>query len=615
MASMGACAAGAAARGPAAAMIETPPEIRKTEPRLVPCALAALAAALLPCAAPGAAGDAAPEAATGVAAPAPAAAEREMAVAAHPLAARTGAEVLARGGSAVDAAIAMQAVLNLVEPQSSGIGGGGFLLHYDAATGAVAAYDGRETAPSAARGDLFLEPDGSAPGYFAALAGGRSVGAPGLLRMLERAHAAHGGLPWSDLFQPAMELAETGFAIGPRLHGLAGWAPTLAGFPRAAAYFLAPDGSAKAPGTVLRNPEFAATLRAVADGGADAFYRGAIARDIAAAVAGAARNPGLLTADDIASYRTRERTPVCLVYRGFRVCGMGPPSSGGLAVLQILGLLAGIDMPPPGSAAAVHLVAEAMRLAYADRDRYVADPDFVPVPANGMLDPAYLAARAAEIDPARAGGERAAGAPPGSERAALRGGAGIEAPSTTHLSVVDSDGNAAALTSSIEFAFGSALMTRGFLLNNQLTDFAFAPESDGAPVANRVEPGKRPRSSMAPTLVFDSRGRLVLALGSPGGSRIICYVATALVALVDWGMDAQAAAAMPHWCNRNGATELEAGTPIAGLAPDLEARGHDVKVRDMNSGLHIVAVVRGPDGRAALRGGVDPRREGAAFGR
>ena len=538
-----------------------------------------------------------------------------MAVAANPLAARAGAGVLARGGSAVDAAIAMQMALNLVEPQSSGIGGGGFLLHYDAQTGAVAAYDGRETAPSAARGGLFLKPDGSAPGYFEALAGGRSVGAPGLLRMLERAHAAHGRLPWSGLFRPAIELAEAGFAVSPRLHRLAGWAPTLAGFPRAAAYFLDPDGSAKAPGTVLRNPEFAATLRAVADGGADAFYRGAIARDIAAAVAGAARNPGLLTADDIASYRARERAPVCLVYRGFRVCGMGPPSSGGLAVLQILGLLAGSDMPPPGSAAAVHLVAEAMRLAYADRDRYVADPDFVPVPANGMLDPAYLAARAAEIDPARAGGQREAGAPPGSARAARRGGGGIEAPSTTHLSVVDSGGNAAALTSSIEFAFGSALMTRGFLLNNQLTDFAFAPESGGAPVANRVEPGKRPRSSMAPTLVFDSRGRLALALGSPGGSRIICYVATALVALVDWGMDAQAAASMPHWCNRNGATELEAGTPIADLAPDLEARGHGVKVRDMNSGLHIIAVARGPDGRAALRGGVDPRREGAAFGR
>ena len=576
----------------------------------------ALAAAVLlaPGAAFGAAGDAAPEAATGIAAPAPAAAEREMAVAANPHAARTGAGVLARGGSAVDAAIAMQMVLNLVEPQSSGIGGGGFLLHYDAATGAVTAYDGRETAPSAARGDLFLKPDGSAPGYFEALAGGRSVGAPGLLRMLERAHAAHGRLPWSGLLQPAIELAEAGFAISPRLHELAGWAPTLAIFPEAAAYFLRPDGSAKAPGTMLRNPEFAATLRAVAAGGADAFHRGAIARDIAAAVAGAARNPGLLTADDIASYRARERAPVCLVYRGFRVCGMGPPSSGGLTVAQILGLLAGADMPPAGSPEAVHLVAEAMRLAYADRDRYVADPDFVAVPANGMLDPAYLAARAAMIDPARAGGARPPGAPPGGDRAAWRDGAGIEAPSTTHLSVVDSDGNAAALTSSIEFAFGSALMTRGFLLNNQLTDFAFAPESGGAPVANRVAPGKRPRSSMAPTLVFDSRGRLALALGSPGGSRIICYVATALIAVIDWGMDAQAAAAMPHWCNRNGATELEAGTAIADLAPDLEALGHDVKVRDMNSGLHIVAVTHGPGGRA-LRGGVDPRREGAAFGR
>ena len=560
------------------------------------------------------AGDTAPEAATGTVPRALVEASQEMAVAANPHAARAGAEILARGGGAVDAAIAMQMVLNLVEPQSSGIGGGGFLLHFDAANETLESYDGRETAPARADERLFLKPDGSAPGYFEALVGGRSVGAPGLLRMLEAAHGDHGRLPWPDLFEPAIALAEAGFAMSPRLSRLAEWAPTLKAFPDAAARFLNPDGTAKAPGTLLRNPALAETFRRVAAGGADAFYEGPVARDIAASVAGAARNPGLLSERDIADYRARRRAPVCLVYRGHRVCGMGPPSSGGVAVLQILGMLAAHELPPAGSVEAAHLVAEAMRLAYADRDRYIADPDFEPAPVNGLLDPVYLAARAAAIDPARAAGAREAGAPPGGDRAARRRGETAEAPSTTHLGAVDRDGNAAAMTSSIEFAFGSALMTRGFLLNNQLTDFAFHPERDGAPVANRVAPGKRPRSSMAPTLVFDERGRLSLALGSPGGSRIICYVATALIGILDWGLDPQAAAAMPHWCNRNGPTELEAGTPLAGLAPALEARGHEVRVRDMNSGLHIVAVRRGPQGRRLLAG-VDPRREGAAFGR
>ena len=575
---------------------------------------AALAAAVFAPAAAQTAGDADPEAATGIAPRAAMETSREMAVAANPHAARVGAEILARGGGAVDAAIAMQMVLNLVEPQSSGIGGGGFLLHFDAANETLESYDGRETAPARADEALFLKPDGSAPGYFEALVGGRSVGAPGLLRMLETAHEDHGRLPWAELFAPAIALAEAGFAISPRLHRLAGWAPTLKAFPETAAYFLNPDGTAKAPGTLLRNPALAETFRLVAAGGADAFYAGPIARDIAAAVAGAARNPGLLSESDIAGYRAMRRAPVCLVYRGYRVCGMGPPSSGGVTVLQILGLLAGSEIPPAGSVEATHLVAEAMRLAYADRDRYMADPDFEPAPVNGLLDPSYLAARAAAIDPARAAGAREAGDPPGGDRAARRGGESAEAPSTTHLSAVDSDGNAAAMTSSIEFAFGSALMTRGFLLNNQLTDFAFHPERDGATVANRVAPGKRPRSSMAPTLVFDPQGRLALALGSPGGSRIICYVATTLIAILDWGLDPQAAAAAPHWCNRNGPTELEAGTPLTELAPALEASGHEVSVRDMNSGLHIVATRDGAQGRRLLAG-VDPRREGAAFGR
>ena len=583
---------------------------RKTAMRV----FAAAAVAALAAPAARAADPAAPETGTGIADPAPFSARSEIAVAAHPLAAQAGADILADGGGAVDAAIAAQMVLNLVEPQSSGIGGGGFMLHYEAASGALTSWDGRETAPARARADLFLKPDGSAPGYIEALVGGRSVGAPGLLRMLERAHAAYGRLPWSALFAPAIALSEAGFSIGPRLRALAERVPTLSVFPETAAYFLAADGAPKPAGTVLRNPAFADTLRLVARGGADAFYEGPIARGIVAAVQGAARNPGLLELPDLASYAAKERAPVCLVYRGYRVCGMGPPSSGGVTVLQILGMLAGAPMPPAGSVEAVHLVAEAMRLAYADRDRYIADPDFAAVPTNGLLDPVYLAARASEIDLRRAGGPRAAGAPPGSAAAPPRPPPDAERPSTTHLGVVDRWGNAVSMTSSVEFAFGSALMTRGFLLNNQLTDFAFMPERGGAPVANRAAPGKRPRSSMAPTMVFDPAGRLSLVLGSPGGSRIICYVATTLIAVIDRGLDPQAAAAAPHWCNRNGATELEAETPLAALAPALEALGHEVAVSDMNSGLHIVAVERAPGG-AVLRAGADPRREGAAAGR
>ena len=544
------------------------------------------------------------------------AAGSEMVVAADPRAARAGARILAAGGAAVDAAIAAQLVLNLVEPQSSGIGGGAFLLHYDGATGALAAYDGRETAPATATPELFVKPDGSLPGYIEALTGGRSVGTPGLLRMLEAAHRAHGALPWPDLFEPAITLAEAGFAIGPRLNKLLARVPTIARFPDTAAYFLDGDGRPKPVGAILRNPTFADTLRRVAAGGADAFYRGAIANDIARVVAASAINPGGLSASDMAGYAAKQRPPVCLAYRGYRVCGMGPPSSGGLTVLQILGLLERFDVGAlaPNSVDAVHLFAEASRLAYADRDTYIADPDFVPAPTGGLLDRSYLRARAALIDAEAAAADAPPGTPPGAE-GARRKARSPEPPGTSHLSVVDRHGNAVALTSSIEFAFGSGLMARGFLLNNQLTDFSFAPERGGRDVANRVQPGKRPRSSMAPTMVFDTDGRLRLVVGSPGGSRIICYVAGTLVAVIDWGLDAQAAVELPHRCNRGGATELERGAALAALQDSLEARGHAVELRDMNSGLHAVQLDRNKDGEVVLFGAVDPRRDGLAVGR
>ncbi|MFQ5783976.1 MAG: gamma-glutamyltransferase [Alphaproteobacteria bacterium] len=541
----------------------------------------------------------------------PVRAGRDMIVAANPYAARAGLEILRAGGSAIDAAIAAQMVLNLVEPQSSGIGGGGFLLHYEAKSGEVLAYDGRETAPAAATSALFLDGDGTPLRFLDAVIGGRSVGVPGLLAMLELAHRRHGRLPWERLFEPAIALAEAGFAISPRLHELIARTPGVGAFPAARRYFLEPDFEARQVGARLFNRAFADTLRRIAKGGAAAFYRGPIAADIAAAVGGALRNPGRLTENDLTRYQARVRAPVCAPYRAWRVCGVGPPSSGGITVLQILGILEHFDLAglAPGSAEAVHLISEASRLAYADRARYLADDDFVAVPVRGLLDRSYLAGRAARIDPGRSLGRASAGEPPAN--AGLRGaaGAGTEGFSTTHLSVVDGEGNAVALTSSIESAFGSRLMVRGFLLNNQLTDFSFRPSAAGAPVANRVEPGKRPRSSMAPTMVFDRHGRLVMALGSPGGSRIIAYVVQALVAALDWGLDVQRAVSLPHHANRNGATELEAGTALVGLEAALVARGHEVRKRPLNSGLHAIAVTA--DG---LEGGADPRREGVALG-
>lgn len=469
--------------------------------------VAVAAFAITPDAATAGAEDVAPEPATGRSTLKAGSAARYMVVAANPHAVAAGTEMIEAGGSAVDALIATQMVLNLVEPQSSGIGGGAFLLHFEAATGEVTAYDGRETAPAQATPDLFLKPDGTPESFREMIVGGRPVGTPGVLRMLEQAHKAHGRLPWARLFEPAIALAENGFEVSPRLHELIAAVPALKLSPVTRAYFHGPDGEPLPVGHRLRNPELAATLRLIAAGGADAFYKGPLAARIVDAVRNAPVNPGRLSLDDLASYQARERKAVCRPYRQWRACGMPPPTSGGVTVLQILGLLEHFDLSrlDPLSADAAHLLAEASRLAFADRAMYLADPDFVAVPVEGLLAPDYLARRAALIDPERTMGKAVAGTPAMVEAAFAPAPAG-DFPSTSHISIVDADGNAASMTTSIESAFGSKLMVGGFLLNNQLTDFSFRPQTpDGRTVANRVEAGKRPRSSMSPFLVFDDR--------------------------------------------------------------------------------------------------------------
>ncbi len=554
-----------------------------------------------------------PEGPTGNAAPrATVLADRHMVSAANPIAADVGRQILRQGGSAVDAAIAMQMVLTLVEPQSSGIGGGAFLVHYNAEFRKIETYDGRETAPAAARPDMFLDADGKPLPFAKAAMGGHAVGVPGLVGMLALAHDDHGRLPWARLFEPAMRLATDGFAISPRLHHLVSDTPQLKEFPGTREYFFDAEGNPKAAGSRLANPALAETLRIVANGSAPAFYNGGLARAMVRAVA---HNgvPGTLTVEDLKGYKAVKREPVCGAYRQYRVCGMGPPSSGGVAVAQILGMLERFDLRQMGanSPAAIHVLAESERLAFADRARYLADPDFEPAPLARLLDRKYLAQRSKLISQERSMGR----AEPGRfQRAAMRApDTTSELPATTHFSVVDGAGNAVAMTSSIEQAFGSRVFVRGFLLNNHLTDFALKPRDGDVPNINRIEPGKRPRSSMAPTIVVDREGRLVLTIGSPGGPRIIPYVAQAIVASLDWGLDIQKALALPHAVNMNGATELERDTPIAALAPELRALGHDVTLASHTSGLHAIQVIR-RQGKTQLAGGADPRREGEALG-
>jgi gamma-glutamyltranspeptidase/glutathione hydrolase len=536
-----------------------------------------------------------------------------MAAAANPLAAEVGRDVLARGGNAIDAAIAIQMVLNLVEPQSSGIGGGGFLIYYDAATKKLTAYDGRETAPAAATEDMFLNPDGTPKDFYAAALGGGAVGVPGTVAMLETAHRDHGKLPWAELFQPAIKMAEDGFSVSPRLHGLiAEDAERLKTFPETAEYFFHADGSPLDVGDSLKNPKLAQSLREIAEGGAKAFYEGSLARDIVAAVHAVPTNPGRLTESDFAAYKPMKRAAVCGVYRSYRVCGMPPPSSGGVTMLEELGVLEHFDLGAlePESPQAVHLIAEASRLAFADRYRYLADPAFVHAPVARLLDPDYLAKRAKLIAPEQAMDKVRPGTFGASGPGPARAEAESPAASTSHISVVDEDGNVVSFTSSIEAEFGSRLMTRGFLLNNELTDFAFKPEVDGRLAANRPQPGKRPLSSMAPTIVFGRDGKPFLAVGSPGGQSIIGYVLKTIVGVVDWKLGVQAAIDLPNFTAKGGPIQIEQGTALEGIAEPLKAMGHEVEVRQMTSGLQgIEATPRG------LVGGADRRREGVALGR
>ena len=551
-----------------------------------------------------------PEIATGRTEIKSATANDYMAVTANPHASRAAEQILARGGSAVDAAIAAQLVLGLVEPQSSGIGGGAFMLSYDAARKKLQYYDGRETAPAAVDENYFMR-DGRPRPFLKAVIGGYSVGVPGVMRLLQLAHERDGKLPWADLFQPAIGLAEEGFAISPRLHELLARLPQVAARPAIAEYFFDTDGEPLPVGHTLKNPAYAQTLRKLAEEGADAFYRGEIAGAIVDAVRNDPKNPGVMTLKDMAGYRAKVRDPLCSVFLQYRVCGADAPSSGGTTVGAILGTLGQFDLSgyQVGDSEVIHLFAEASELAFADRNTYSADPDFVSVPSHGLVAPGYLADRAELIDLQEAT-EAVAGDPAGfalKRRAANS----PELPNTSHLVIVDKYGNGVSMTTSIETGFGSRLLVKGFLLNNQLTDFSFTPKNaDGALVANRIQPGKRPRSSMSPTVVFDSDNRLRLLVGSPGGSRIIDYTARTILYHLGLGVPIADAIAAGNIGAIGYRVELEPGFFAPATVAQLEKMGHKVIQKDLNSGIHAIALM---DGK--LYGGADPRREGSAVGK
>ena len=523
----------------------------------------------------------------------------EMVAAAHPLAVEAGLDVLKHGGSAIDAAVAVQMMLGVAEPQSSGVGGGGFLLYYDAATRRITAYDGRETAPAGAIPTMFLDPDGKPLPFRTAVRSGLSVGVPGAIALLELAHQEHGKLLWADLFAGSIKAARQGLPVSPRL---AYWLDTMKSFrddPAAREIYYDADGSGKKAGELIVNPALADTMQRIASDGARVLREGPIAGEIVNRVHGNPR-PGTLALSDLAAYKPIKREPVCGPYRVWIVCGMPPPSSGGIAVLQMLELLEPFDLAKdqPNDLRSVHLIAEASRLAFADRARYVADPDFVPVPTDKLIAPGYIAERRKLMSEDRSMD------PPGKPVAP-----GYVEHGTSHMTIVDHDGNVVAFTTTIEFSFGAQMMVGGFILNNELTDFSTVAEHDGQPVANRVEPGKRPRSSMSPTIVLDRDRKLVLSVGSAGGARIIGDTLHALVGMLDWNLSPQAALDLPRVIDMTGPTELEDKGDLPNLADGLRALGHQVQVRRHEGGL--TAIRRKGDG---WEGAADPRRDGVAKG-
>ncbi|EKY4210429.1 gamma-glutamyltransferase [Vibrio parahaemolyticus] len=535
-----------------------------------------------------------------------------MVTAANPIATQAGADVLEQGGNAIDAMVAVQLMLGLVEPQSSGIGGGAFLVYWDGEQQKLTTYDGRETAPLAATPTLFLDDQGQPLQFYDAVVGGRSVATPGTVKLLWDTHQKYGNLEWKKIIQPVINLAEEGFAVSPRLASLiANDAERLSRFPTTKAYFFNADGSPKAEGTRLKNPEYAQTLKAIAKQGAQAFYQGDIAKDIIATVQTAVGNPGVLAQQDFDTYRVKQREPVCAAYQSYDICGMGPPSSGALTVGQILAITEQYDLKGwgPDCAKSWQVIADASGLAFADRGKYMADQDYVPMPTEGLLDKDYLKQRAELIQVGKALKKVEAGNPPWSHAMNLSMDESIELPSTSHFNIVDKQGNVVSMTTTIENAFGSRLMVRGFLLNNELTDFSFRTHQDGAPIANRLEPGKRPRSSMAPTIIMKD-DQPYMAIGSPGGSRIIGYVAQAIIAHTQWDMDIQQAINQPRVLNRFGTVDLEQDSAANQLQPALEKMGFKTEIRDLNSGLHAIRITEN-----GLEGAADPRREGAAIGK
>ncbi len=538
-------------------------------------------------------------------------AKHDMIAAANPLAAQAGLEMLRAGGSAVDAAIAVQMVLGFVEPESSGIGGGAFMLVYNPKTKQITSFDGREVAPASARPDMFLNAAGKARSKSEAIPGGLSVGIPGVVAMLEMAHGKYGKLPWAKLFQPAIKLADEGFPVGPKL------ARTIRNFSRGAsmpdikAHFYHADGTPLAEGEIYKNPEYAQTLRRIAAGGAKAFYTGEIAQAIVDKVQHAPINQGGMTLADLAGFKAQEREPVCGEYRIWHLCSMGPPSSGGIAIVQILGMLQRFPSSQlqPNSLSEAHLFTQASRLAYADRAKYVGDTAFVQVPIAGLLDKDYIARRAALIDPAKDMGTALAGDPP-QKHAAFTPQRSPVLHGTSHMTIVDKSGEVIAMTTSVESTFGAEVMVNGFFLNNTLTDFSLDPVLDGQPVANAPAAGKRPLSAMSPTIVLDKDGKFLLSVGSPGGPAIIDYVTQSLIAMLDGGLTPAQAIALPRQLNLNGQTRLEKSPENEALAPQLIAMGHSVVVAGGEaSGLHGIKKVKG-----GYIGGADPRRDGVVIG-